>query len=1007
MRRGTRKITDKIGGKSLCLLSVLLLLLPSSFSPANAYSPRARFEVWNTDHGLPQNSVNAILQTREGYLWFSTLAGLVRYDGVRFTVFDKVNSKGIKSNRLTVLFEDRAGDLWFGTEDSGLTRCQNGTFTTFTTTDGLPGNWVRAIESDERGNPVVLTGEGIAQWSDGHFTSVLPGENLPLASDTVWHAPSKGGVTFFDHNGLYRFTEGQLVTYTTKDGLSSTQINSVYQDQHGTLWIGTKDRGLNRLKDGKFTAHSVLDDQLGNNVKVMAACEDAKGNLWIATPEGGLSRLSGGTLTAYSAADGLPSNEITAIYEDREGSIWVGTSGKGLYRFREEVITAYSERDGLSANNIYPIYEDRAGIVWVGAWPGLYRYKDGIFTQLLRKNGEPFNLVSALFEDAEGALWIGTYGDGGLTRLKDGKFTQYTTRDGLAADVVLAIRQDRAGNFWFGTTAGLNKFRDGVFTTYTTKDGLAGNEIKTIYEDREGALWVGSIGGLSRFKDGTCVAYTERDGLSGQHVRAIYEDADGVLWVGTYDGGLNRLKDGRFTSYTMRDGLFDNGVFRILEDDRGNFWMSSNRGIYRVSRRELNDFAEGKKRTITSISYGKNDGLLNAECNGGSSPAGWKARDGRLWFPTQEGVAVIDPKSVRTNQIPPPVIIEEVTVDNKNTSFGKVVEFSPGQARFEIRYTGLSFIKPEQVRFKFKLEGLDEDWVEAGGRRTAYYSYLPPGRYTFRVIAANSDGVWNTEGATIQIVVHPPFWRTWWFFFCTLFSIALLTVFGYQRHIAKLKRAHAAQEEFSRQLIDSQEGERQRIAVELHDSLGQDLLVIKNWALLGLSMIPTDGPTREQLSEITETAARAIEEVREIAYDLRPYHLDELGLTKAIESILTRVSQSSSTHFTAEIDSLDGVFSKKSEINFYRIIQESISNMVKHANATKAEVFIKRDEQSVRLIIRDNGSGFNPATITSTDSQRRGFGLIGMNERARMLGGRLIIYSAPGQGTTLTMTLKP
>jgi DNA-binding NarL/FixJ family response regulator len=417
----------------------------------------------------------------------------------------------------------------------------------------------------------------------------------------------------------------------------------------------------------------------------------------------------------------------------------------------------------------------------MGTWErGLSRYKEGRFDSFTDRGV----LGTALAEDSEGGLWIGSFN--GAARLKDGKLTDFKDELKLPGPAVQAILEDAAGALWFGTNAGLVRRRDGAVTAYTTKDGLAGDDVRAILEDRQGHLWIGTYSGVTRIADGKFSSWTKREGLKSNRVRSLHEDRSGAIWVGAYDGGLSRIKDGRVANITMDDGLFNNGVFRILEDARGNFWMSCNLGIYRVSRRQLDDFADGKIRAVNSIVYGKSDGMLNPECNGGYQPAGIRARDGKLWFPTQQGVAVIDPETVPFNPHPPPVVIEECLLDRAALDFSDQAQIAPSQRNLEIHYTALSFIKPEHIRFKYKLEGLDKDWVDAGTRRQAFYSYIPPGQYTFTVIAANSDGLWNTEGRSLRIIALPPFYRTWWFIFLTihreeeLFQAALdLGVKGY------------------------------------------------------------------------------------------------------------------------------------------------------------------------------------------------------------------------------------
>jgi hypothetical protein len=405
---------------------------------------------------------------------------------------------------------------------------------------------------------------------------------------------------------------------------------------------------------------------------------------------------------------------------------------------------------------------------------------------------------------------------------------------------------------------------------------------------------------LTHYKDGKFTAWTEKDGLPGSTIRTLKLDTDGTLWIGTYDSGLSRFKDGKFTNYTTKEGLFDNGVFQILEDDYGWFWMSCNRGIYRVRKQELLDFAEGKIKSIVSLSYNKSDGMASSECNGGRWPAGVKTRDGKLWFPTMGGVAMIDPANVKANTPPPPVVIEEMRINNQPAAFDAwdaavhnpktAIKILPGQDNFEIAYTALSFINSENMRFKYKLEGADTDWVEAGTRRTAYFSHLAPGNYTFRVIAANADGVWNLTGASVRITIVPPFWRRWWFITLAALGVVSVVAVVWRYRVAQLQRVQLAQQNFARQLIESQEHERKRIAAELHDSLGQNLLIVKNRAQLGQLAARETPEFKEQFEWIVSSAAQSIEEVRAIAQNLRPYHLDRLGLTKALEVMIEKVA---------------------------------------------------------------------------------------------------------------------
>jgi len=742
---------------------------------------------------------------------------------------------------------------------------------------------------------------------------------------------------------------------------------------------------------------------------VVNTYEDRAGNLRLLTPSGLAHYWDGKVVldTPIPELSRLISSpwSVHSIMEDREGNLWLGMGGIGLHRFRPRQVTAYTGETGLSDQGFLPMTDDGAGGLWLGKtdFPtSLYHFEDGNFT--------PYKLnawVRSLYRDNAGTLWIGT--DKGLYRLQNGQLiTDHPLNPELRNTIVQAIYQDREGNLWVGTgrdegqDGALYRLKDGVIRKYQMSEGLVANDVRYITEDHEGALWVGTTRGMSRFKDERFTNYTIEQGLSNNFVREIHEDVDGTLWIGTYGGGLNRFKDGRFVAITTKNGLFDNVVSRILEDDHGNFWMSGNRGIYRASRRELNDFADGRLPSVTSISYGVEDGMKTNETNGGAQPAGWKTLDGKLWFPTIRGVVAIDPDNL--NRLPPPVYIEQVLIGQSPVDARQPIEVRPGQGDLEIHYTGLSFTAPEKVRFKYKLEGYDRDWVDAHERRVAYYTNISPGNYTFRVMAANNDGVWSTQDATIQIVVIPPFWRTWWFVSLVLLGLIAIGFFAYRRRILKLKRANAAQQAFSRQLIESQESERKRIAAELHDSLGQQLLVIKNRALLALHTSESHEEAASELNEISDATSLALDEVREIAYNLRPFQIDQLGLTKALESMLKKVSQASGIKFSIMIDPIDDLYSKEAEMNIYRIVQESANNIVRHSGASCAEVEIRRDARGVTIRVHDNGKGF--ASDSATGRPRRGgLGIAGISERARILGGKHETYSAPGAGTTIIIKL--
>lgn len=959
---------------------------------AGAVPAQYRFDSWTTDNGLPQVSINHILQTRDGFLWFSTFGGLVRYDGLRFQVFASGNTKGIKTSRFGQMLEDRDGNLWISTEGQGVTRYKDGKFATYTTDNGLPANVIQRLDAGSNGALILTSNNSLVQWNGESFTPYVPAENEPV-QNIVYRSPG-GAIWYLEDSHLRKFENGQV----TVDFVPEFKVLRAFEDSGGRVWMAATDRNeLFMLKDGELRTYAEKDGF--SKYRYGSIREDPQGKIWFGTGAG-LFCFSDGKFTRFTMADGLISDFINNSYQDREGTIWVG-SGSGLNRMTKRTISAYSMKDGLASDNIYPIYQDRKERIWIGSWPGLSVYENGVFRNVRERFQLGADNVSALFEDREGGIWVGTW-SGKIKREINGQVTSYLSSNELGS--LRIIYQDRAGTMWFGTTKGLVKFENGTYTAFSTKDGLAGKEVIVIHEDRAGQLWIGSEGGLAKYKDGTFTRFTEKDGILGNMIRSIYEDKAGVLWIGTYDSGLYRLKDEQFTHYTTEDGLFDNGAFQIIEDNHENFWISCNLGIYRVKKSELNELAAGQLQKISAIPYNKLDGMLNSECNGGMQPAGIMTRSGHIWFPTQKGIAVVNPETVPFNAQPPPVVIESLLIDTKPVEFNSTVKVQPEQTNLEIHYSGLSFINPELVKFKYKLDGLDTDWIDAGTRRTAYYPHLPPGKYRFTVTAANRDGVWNDTGTTIEIEVFPPFWRTWWFLTLAFVAVALSGFAFYRWRVGMLKQAKETQEKFSRQLMESQENERRRIAVELHDSLGQSLVLIKNWALLAMKATDVKDISKARLKEISEMASETINEVREISYNLGPYQLDRLGLSSTIEEMIQKVAKSSPICFETKIDKVDGRFTKQEEINIFRIVQEAVNNIVKHSEATNAHLSVKMDATQVYLTISDNGKGF--AQESSNGHGKRGFGLLGMAERVNLLKGEYIIKSERGKGTTVVINLR-
>lgn len=989
--------------RSLSFLTILIFIV-SCFS-ALAQSQEYGFDIWTTANGLPQNSVTGIAQTPDGYLWISTFDGLARFDGVKFTIFDKGNTKGILHNRFTRLFVDKDGIIWATTENGAVTIYRNGEFSSFQIPEELGSPAI--VISDENGDAVIETPLGSYHLTDGNF---IPTGDKRRPGSVLIYGKKSGAKWIIKTDGVSCLKDRQSINYSLNLPREIINQNSdlrFFEDNQEALWFSAEEK-LYRLVDGKVTIWTKNEIPALSELTPLVFLDDAEGNVWFVFGERDAIRnldcqfisFKNGKFTSYKLGKSV--NSLRGI-TDREGNFWLATS-TGLRRLRPQLISTLSDKNGLISNEVYPLLQTNKGDILIGTIRGVNVYSDGKTKNLgLTYSDKNPLYMRGLWEDGQSRIWLGYQGEGGFGRFEEPSTVKRIGQKDLPTGAT-DFASDLEGNVWIATEEGLFEYKnDKEIAHFTVKDGLRNDKIITLHFDQKGNLWLGTFDGLSQFKDGKFISYNDAPNSPKGFVRAIYEDADGVLWFGTYGDGLARYKDGKFFNYRVENGLFNNGVFAILEDDRNNFWMSSNRGIYRVSKQELNDFADGKIPKLNSVSYDEKDGMLNAECNGGRIPAAIKAKDGKLWFATMGGVAIVDPDAEKVNPNPPNVIIENISIDRKAvdlTASPKEIELKPGQTNVAIEYTGLSLIKSEQIKFRYRLEGLESNWIEAGTKRTVDYSYLPAGTYTFRLIAANANGVWNNEGTAIKIIVRPYFYQTWWFYLLLSLVVALIIGVIYQNRISYLRNIAETKTKFSQQLIESQEAERKRIAAELHDGLGQNLVVIKNRAMLAIKKGDDKERVAKELDNISQTVTQALEEVREITNNLRPQLLDRIGLTKAINSMLKKVS--GVIEIESEIDNIDKVFNEIGEISVYRIIQESLNNVIKHSGATKVSVKIKRTENNILLIIEDNGKGFDLENVNLNGS---GLGLVGLKERSQLLNGELQINSEIRKGTTIEVKI--
>ncbi|MBI3005401.1 MAG: hypothetical protein HYY49_08290 [Ignavibacteriales bacterium] len=767
------------------ILGVIPLRATSQSSNTNGLDPSRAItqyvhESWQNRDGSLQGAVRALYQTKDGYLWIGTKSGLYRFDGDHFRLFDKSNTPAMTNNNIAALLQTRDGALWCGTS-GGLLKYHNNQFKNFILRDGLNNDNILSLFEDGDGTLWIGTVEGLSVLRNGVITSFPLTENnavfqiSSLSGDgngNIWigtngrdlfhikkgkvrslHYETKkvssrnivfcgkdGRVWIGTQYGLCLLWKNTFRWFTTKEGLSSNLVSSVFEDSRGTLWIGTSGGGVNRFVDGQFSTYSTKE-RLTNDY-IGAFAQDREGNLWIGTADG-IDLLRNGKFIVYTTSEGLQNDVLWCVYGARNGDIWAGTNGGGVARLRNGRFTSYSTKDGLSGDVVRSILEDHNGSIWIGSrGGGLDVIRNGIVTNVTKTYDVPSPYVYAIFEDSKRQIWIGSYG-------------------------------------------GLSVLRDGRFQTFSVSDGLPHNFVRTITESRDGTLWIGTNQGLSSFKNGRFRSFSVNNGLASDVIMSLYEDREGILWIGTYNGGLIVLKEGKFTSVKKENGFADDIVYSTLDDANGKLWFGCDNGIASAIRSELIDFVDGRISTVRTHSYRKADGLRAVESNGGSQPSAWKSRDGRLWFSTIKGLAVIDPMALNVNTTPPPVAIDYVFADDKPLVLSPDIEVDAGNEKLEIHYAGLSFQAPHTMSYRYILEGYDRTWVEAGTRRTVSYNNLSPGDYRFRVKAANIDGVWNQEGATMTLTLKPFFYQTKVFYGVSFILLAAGAIILYTRRVRR------------------------------------------------------------------------------------------------------------------------------------------------------------------------------------------------------------------------------
>ena len=929
---------------------------------------------WSTENGLPQSSVHQIFQSRDGYIWIATEGGVARFNGTDFKVFRHESNAAFTSDDISCFAQDAFGLLWIGTSD-GLLQYAAGQFHRYAAADGLPSSDITSLATSEDGSLYILAGNGVARFDGKSFS---PLQLSSPSSPSAMASAGDGSVLLASISGVFQYDRGRSRSSPMSLDMPKEPILGIGTLPNHGLWLRTRS-SVTLLDNGHQRTLQAGHDLPATRVESFLA--DSRGDLWIGTNKGLFSLGKGDSHPQLQPAIG--SSAVLSLFEDKEGNLWVGTETAGLHILRQQ---NFHTLPALGDHVVTAITQTTDDGMWVGTnGDGLDCLQSGKVQHLSTHNGLLSEVILSLAPDAHGSVWVGT--PDGLNHIENGKVATYTSADGLPDDFIRSLLADSDGSLWIGTRRGLAHLQNKNVTTFTRANGLKSDLIGALL--KHDGLWIGTLDGLSHLRDGKLTTYTTKDGLSGDVITSLFEDSHNTLWIGTKGDGLSYSTAGSFTSLHRPD--LPQIVDSILEDDRGYLWLSSTRGITRVSRSELIACGSSPDCNPHPNSYGYTDGMPTEETSAIGHPAAWKTAQGMLWFATRKGVAIADPNHLSENHVPPPTVIERFTVDDSELTLSSAEQsIPPGRSRFVFEYAGLSYVAPAKVRYRYILEGFDKQWTQAGSRRIAYYTNLPPRHYSFRVQAANNDGVWNETGATISFYVQPPFYRRLWFLLLSIGLLAAVAALLYRLRVRRL------QSQFEAVLA-----ERNRMAREIHDTLAQSFVGVSVQLelasqLLAQSQIPA---AHQQIDRTRAYVRDGLAEARRSIWDLRA-----ITAQNTLPTRLTNLLERSNTEPLTTHLNIGGTYrplAPNVEDEVLRIAQEALANAARHAHATHISVDLRYHSTRLTLTITDNGRGFQ----TTDDSlpARGHFGLQGMYERAAQINAQLTVESSQGKGTTITL----
>jgi ligand-binding sensor domain-containing protein/signal transduction histidine kinase len=935
---------------------------------------------WQSQDGLPEETVQAFAQTPDGYLWVGTSGGLLRFDGARFQLFAHENTPAFGENSVFCLLAAHDGRLWIGTDGSGLIEWQNGAFHAYSAEKGQTSDFVRALAEDHNGLLWVATDDGL----------------------------------FWVRNGRLERADKPL-------GLPVFNVHAVMEDRTGRIWVGGA--RLYSLKDGQAREYSLPDNDSRNKVK--SFLQTADGTIWVGTV-GGLYRLRP-ELDRFEPVPGV-SGTIRSLREAPNGELWAGAIGEGIFRIRGDRVTRLQAPSPLVSNTVLSIFVDSERNLWIGAQAGMMRLSrtpvrvvdlpsaadsdfgtvaldsDGSLwaasNQLVHVQGghaAPFRFpgldqarVRNVFRSRDGSLWIGTDGSG-IYHLSPQGTKHFTTREGLVNNFIRVFLESRDGSLWIGTDNGVSHLDKGGFHNFTGQNGLAYNSIRSLLEDRDGTIWIGTEHGLSRYKNGQFISDAITAALGDEKVWALHQDVDGGLWVGTRAHGLYRYRNGQLSHYTTANGLASDSIYCILEDKRGNFWFSGPSGVMLLNRNDLDAQARDKEQLLSLRIFRANEGGKPAQFYGGTQPAGALTSTGEAWFPTSQGLWSISPNELEHPSISK-LNIDAVTVDGRPAPLTGTLNLDAGSRRVEIAYQPVSLGSQEELRFRYSLDGYDRSWTYANAlQRLATYTNLPPGRYTFLVEAWETDQPGHAAHASIGFIKKPYFYRTPWFIVLCALALALLAVSAYQ---VRMKQIHGR---FKAVLA-----ERTRLAREMHDTLIQGCVSISALLEAAASREVDDNESRLHLIDYAATQIRAtVDEARQAVWNLRGEGQTLIDLETALKRMAERIGREHDVQVNYRLAGKPFAINLPATHELMMVAREAVFNAILHGHAKEVEAEIRYTDESLSLTIQDNGRGFDAAEAFSDGH----FGLRGMRERIHRFEGEFEIESIPQQGTRVRVEI--